>query len=117
MSELNDIWNSGKGRLSEDKLVAYMEGRLSPEEQHEVEAWLSEEGMEADALEGLKELPVKETKDAVSRLNYTLHQKLNKKNRRRSKHIKDNNWAWIAVVVILLLCVVGYIVLKYSLTN
>lgn len=114
MSELNDIWNSGKGRLPEDKLLAYMEGRLPPEEQHEVETWLAEEGMEADAMEGLKGLPVKETREAVNRLNDNLHQKLNKKTRRRSRQIKDNNWAWIAVVVILLLCVVAYVMLRYS---
>ncbi len=117
MTELNDIWNSGKGKLPEDKLMAYLQGKLSPEEQHEVEAWLAEEGMEADALEGLKELPVSETNQLVNKLNYQLRAELNKKPRRRSKAIAENKWAWLAVVIILLLCIVAYVVLHIVLNK
>ena len=53
MSGLNDILNNGKSMISQEQLIAYLEGRLSAEEQHDVELWLAEEGMESDALEGL----------------------------------------------------------------
>ncbi|RYE25217.1 MAG: hypothetical protein EOP51_04810 [Sphingobacteriales bacterium] len=111
MAELNDIWNSGKGKLPEDKLMAYLEGKLTPEEQHAVEAWLAEEGMEADAVDGLKEIPVAETSQLVSKLNYQLRSELGKKPRRRSQAIAENKWAWLAVVIILLLCIAGYVIL------
>jgi ferric-dicitrate binding protein FerR (iron transport regulator) len=114
MAELNDIWNSGKGKLPEDKLMAYLEGKLSPEEQHEVEAWLAEEGMESDAVEGLKELPASETCKTVNKLNYQLRSALGKKPR-RTKAIAKNEWAWLAIILILLLCIAGYAVLHFML--
>jgi len=114
MTDMRDIWNDGKGRLPEDKLLAYLEGRLTPAEQHEVEAWLAAEGMEADALEGLKELPVDETKQLVNNINYNLHARI-KKDKRRHKPITDNKWAWLATLIILLLCILGYIVLNEAL--
>lgn len=114
MSELNDILNNSKDRLPEEKLKAYLEGKLSPEEQHEVEVWLTDEGMEADALEGLRTLPVSESAEIAKRINYTLQHELHKKARRRSKVIKDNNWAWIAAIILLLLCIIAYAVIQYS---
>lgn len=112
MSELDDILNNdNKGKLPEELLQAYLEGRLSPEQQREVETWLSEEGMESDAVEGLKELPARDTKQLVDRLNYNLHHELAKKKRRHST-IKDNQWAWLAILVVLMLCVLGFVVIK-----
>ncbi len=112
MNRLNDIWQSGKGKLPEDKLLAYLEGKLSPAEQHEVEAWLADEGMEADALEGLKALPANESKQIVGKLNYGLNKQLKAKTKKRTQPIKDNYWAWIAILIILILCIVGYMVLR-----
>lgn len=114
MSELKDIWSDGKGKLPEDKLMAYLEGKLSAAEQHEVEAWLAEEGLEADALDGLNDVPASEVKQMVTRANYDLHKTLSAKKRRRRRAIKDNPWAWVAVVIILLLCIIGYVVLNMS---
>lgn len=114
MAELNDILDNGKGKLPEDKLMAYLQGKLSPEEQHEVEAWLAEEGMEADALEGLKELPVSETGNLVNKLNYQLRTELKKKARRRHTPIAENKWTWLAIIIILLLSIAGYAILRLS---
>ena len=112
MSDTHNIWNDdAKGLLPEDKLLAYMEGRLSPEEQHEVEAWLAEEGMEADAIEGLQQEKSSSVLKSVNRLNDNLNTHLYK-NRRRRKQISDNPFAWIAVVIILLLAVLAYVVIK-----
>src|SRR5690606_16756437 len=53
MKELKDIWQEeeGSGRLLEEQLLSYLEGRLPPEAQHEVERFLADEGLESDALE------------------------------------------------------------------
>lgn len=117
MSELNDILNNGKGKLTEEKLNAYFEGRLSSQEQHEVEQWLADEGLEADAIEGLKNIPAIETAAITRSINHHLQQELHKKSRRRTKIIKDNNWSWIAVIIILLICIVAYVLIHLIVSN
>jgi anti-sigma factor RsiW len=114
MSELNDIWKNGKGKLPEDKLMAYIEGKLSAEQQREVEAWLAEEGMESDAVEGLKELPASETKLLVNSLNFDLRHKLGKKKRKHGA-IKENQWAWLAIILVVLLAVLAYVIIRAAL--
>lgn len=113
MSEAKDIWNGNEGRLPEDKLMAYLEGRLSAAEQHEVERWLAEEGMESDALEGLKNIEPEETKRLVHHLNHNLRNKLAGK-KRRTRPIADNQWSWIAILIILLLAVACYVVIRLA---
>jgi len=115
MSELNDILSDGHGRLPEDKLMAYLEGKLSPEEQHEVEAWLAEEGMESDALEGLQQLAPEETRQSAARLNNELRKMISSKKERRKKQIRNTPWSWTAILVILLLAILAYIVLHIML--
>jgi anti-sigma factor RsiW len=116
MNGMNDISGKGRGQLPEDKLMAYLEGRLSPEEQHEVEEWLADEGMESDAMEGLKELAPAESRQAADKLK--LHLKAQLKGRRpRRKPLSGNSWGLVAVIVILLLCIACYIIFKLSLVH
>lgn len=115
MSELNDIFSNDRGRLPEEKLMAYLEGKLSPGEQREVEAWLAEEGMESDALEGLQQLAPEETKQSAARLNNELHKMITSKKERRQKQIRNTPWSWTAILVILLLAILAYIVLHMML--
>ncbi len=101
----------GKGKLAEDRLMAYLEGKLSPAEQHEVERWLSEEGMESDAIEGLQAMRPADTRHSVDRLNHRLRRSLNRKGHKRKKLRTDVNVV-AAILIILLLAVVAYIVIK-----
>lgn len=113
MADEKDILKQEGGKLPEDKLLAYFEGTLSPEEQHKVERWLAEEGIEADALEGLQAIPVHEAKAASAIINHQLSKDLSKKKRKRKTAvIRENPWAWIAVVIVLLLAILAFIVLK-----
>lgn len=114
MTDVNDILGNGKSELPADKLIAYLEGKLSPAEQHEVEAWLAEEGMEADALEGLRELSADEARLSVEKINYGLQRQLKKNRYRQKKHFADNKWGWIAVIIILLACVLAFWLIKMS---
>ena len=114
MSGLNDILNNGKSMISQEQLIAYLEGRLSAEEQHDVELWLAEEGMESDALEGPRDLSAEETKRAIFKLNYNLRNQLSGRKNKRREPLDQNVLAWVAVIVILVLCVVGYVVFKYA---
>ncbi len=123
MSDVQDIFGfdsaqpgkqPNKKGLTEAQMQAYLEGTLSPEEQHEVEAFLSEEGMEADALEGLKDLGAEETKIAVGTINSNLRKQVLTRRAKRKKLITENKWAWIAIIAVLLLVVLAYIVIRMS---
>ena len=118
MSEPNNILpfgpnNGGKDKLSEERLLAYLEGTLSPTEQHEVEMWLAEEGMESDAIEGLQALKPEETKHTINKLKHQLHKTVKGKKHNR-RPLNMNLTIWIAIVVILLLTVVAYIVIRIA---
>lgn len=108
MSELNDIWKNNKGKLPDDKLMAYLEGRLSAEEQREVELWLSEEGMESDASEGLKEISATDTKNITQQLNRQLQQKLGERRGRKKRAQFGQQWPVITTVVIILLSILAF---------
>lgn len=112
MSSTNEIWNSGKGNLSEEQLIAYLEGRLSAGQQREIERLLSDEGMESDAIEGLKELQPKNTVRSVQKLNAQLHRFALKK-KRRTRPFSENRWTWIAILLVLLLCIMSYLILHW----
>lgn len=115
MSSANDIWNDMPHGLPEERLTAYLEGRLSPEEAHEVEAWLATEGMESDAIEGLQDIAPDDATQRVQHLNRDLRRQLGSKRRRQRKYFKENKWGVVAIAVIILLIVLGFAVLKMSL--
>ena len=97
--------------LPEALLLAYMEGKLTGDELHEVEAWLATESMESDALEGLQDFAPQEAKAFTSKLNRQLQQELSKKKKRRNRRsIMDQKWSWIAIVVVILLTAAGFAV-------
>lgn len=119
MSHQNNIQDpagnsGGKQGLTDDQLMAYMEGKLSPEEQRLVEELLSEEGPESDAVEGLKMLHPAEARHSVANLQRKLHTELLRQHPKRKNKFADDYWGWIAVVVILLLIVVGYVVVRLA---
>lgn len=97
----------------EDKLMAYVHGKLLPEEQYAVEQWLNEEGLESDAIEGLQLLSTPEAKHSVQKLNTALNKTLRSK-KRRPRSAKPDQTILIAVALILLLAVVAYIVIRIA---
>lgn len=118
MNENNKIpptgHGSGSGRLSEEKLMAYLEGKLSPAEQRQVELWLSEEGMESDAVEGLQAMPPAQRAQSVARLDHNLRRRLGGRRRKRKEAIPGFLLLVISVIVILLLVALAYAVTKYA---
>lgn len=102
-------------RLPEDKLLAYLEGKLSPQEQHDVEEWLSEEGMESDAIEGLMQTPKQTTHFAINKINIKLQKTLARRKSGKKKYLRPDNLSWLAAIIILLLTIVAFIVIKMTL--
>ncbi len=112
MNGNNNISQGGKDpRLTEDKMLSYLEGRLSPAEQHEVERWLSEEGMESDALDGLQSMPSAVRHRSVARLNAGLNKRVSKRARRVKRATPGANVVF-AVLLILVLLVLVWLVFR-----
>ncbi len=106
--------NNQPESLSEDKLKAYLDGILPPNEQHRIELWLAEEGMESDALEGLKKMDQNQRRKSVNNLNVKLSKSVKNRKAKRRKVNPDIN-IFIAVAVILMLAVICMMVIKYAL--
>jgi len=117
MSDNNNIppFDHNPGNISEEKLLAYLEGKLSPAEQREVELLLSEEGMESDAIDGLQAMQPFERRQSVSRLDRKLRHTLAGKKRRQRASKPDVVQLVIAVILILLLAALAYAVTRYAL--
>jgi anti-sigma factor RsiW len=111
MSDYKDIWSADEdgGQLSEEQLMAYLEGRLPEEERRAVEELLSQEGMESDALEGLQGISADEARNMKRKVNADLQKVLGKKRRGR-RGIGDQRWTLTTVVVLLLLLVICFAV-------
>ena len=105
--------NNGKEKLSDDKLMAYLEGKLPPSEQHDIEQWLSEEGMESDALEGFRIMRPEDTLHTVNKLKHELRKKITGKKQRR-RRLRTDHFTFMAIAIILLLVVVAYIVIRFA---
>jgi anti-sigma factor RsiW len=112
MNDFKNIWNEGAsgGKLTDELLMAYLEGRLSEEERYEVEALLGEDSMESDALEGLKKLDAEEARSIKLKLNAELQKSLGKKRRTR-RGLASQQWNIIAIVLLLLLLLVCFFAL------
>ncbi len=113
MSENSNISPQGSDKpqqLTDAQLLAYLEGNLPPDEQRQVELWLADEGMESDAIEGLKELDIDDTKRSVHRLNRKLKGGMLRKKRRGNPGTDLNVIA--AILLILLFAVMAYVVIR-----
>lgn len=98
-------------QLSEETLLAYLEGRLSGADLRAVEALLASEGMDSDALEGLQNYSATEAKEVRLNLNAQLHQSLKKKKRRTRRGLLEQRWSWMAICILLLLAIAGFAVI------
>ena len=114
----NILSNSNKD-IDNQKLMDYLNGKLSAEAKHEVEKQMADSQFMNDAIEGLEE--VKNKKDLssfVNQLNTNLHKQLEKKKKRKQKRaLKDQPWLYLAIVILLLLIVICFIVIKKHLDS
>lgn len=110
---LNILSNSNKD-IDNQKLMDYISGRLSGKEKHDVEQWIVDNNFENEAIDGLQIVKDKKDLDAyVVQLNKELNQYLQQKKQRRDrKKIKEVPWAYLAIVVVLLLIIIAYFVIR-----
>ncbi|GGH60679.1 anti-sigma factor RsiW [Filimonas zeae] len=113
MRNFEDILADEHDDLNDEELLKYLEGQLDAAQQHEVEKKMADSAFVDDALEGLAAYQSKEKlKLQVQQLNKNLHKQLDaRKQKKEKRKIKEMPWVVTAVIVILLLCLLGYLVL------
>lgn len=109
----NNLWQHSESNsgLSDELLLAYLEGKLDEENKRKVEAMLSNEGMESDAIDGLLQMPTQQTKRSVDKLNRQLAMAMSKK--RRKKATLSQLHIITYIILILVLVIVAFFVYKH----
>lgn len=99
--------------IDNQRLMDYLNGKLSAEELHEVERSMADSEFLNDAVEGLQQISNKKNMQAyVDELNASMQKTLEKKKQRRLKRrLKEDPWGLLAVVLIIALCILAYIVI------
>ncbi len=118
MSEnLKDILSNLNPDIDQETLLLYLQGKLSAEQQHEVEKQMMDDDFELDALEGLENIKDrKKIAHLVEQLNYELKKKTEKKKKlRRKLDVKIDPWVIATVIIVLLLVVLSYFVIHHHL--
>src|SRR3954469_16436180 len=108
---LKDILSNLNPDIDQETLLRYLQEKLSPEEQHEIEKGMMESDFDSDALEGLQE--VKDKKNLTSllqQLQSDLKEKTEKKKRaRQKKELKIEPWLIVTLMIILIIAVISFV--------
>ncbi len=112
--ELKDILSNLNKEIEQDKLLDYLNKKLSAPEAHDVEKQMADDEFMNDAVEGLekfnnkKDLPL-----YIDQLNHELKKQLGKKKKRKEKRkLKELPWLYFAIILILLLLAISYVLIK-----
>jgi len=114
---MNDKWQDilqKTGQISEQKLMDYLEGRLTPEESHEVEKLMVDSGFIDDAVEGLSEMKDKQKIAVIlQELNGQLKTRIRQKTKRNKLLIPDQlTLAVVTTVTVLFLIIIAYVIYR-----
>ncbi|NSL87510.1 anti-sigma factor family protein [Chitinophaga solisilvae] len=107
MSDMNEHFNDifvTTGCPTQQQLLDYVQGRLSPEERHEVEMHLTDCELCSEAVEGLSAIKEKEKIPGwISEMRWDLMRKLRKRTRTRRKSENHIPLTVIIICIIFLL--------------
>jgi len=115
---LNILSNSNKD-IDNQKLMDYLNDKLSKEEKHEFEESMANSEMLSDTVEGLEKFKNKKDVSALAELlNANLKKQLNKKKERKLKReIKNLNGLYFSIALVLIIILIGFLILKKYLEN
>ncbi len=115
---LNILLNDDEG-IDNQKLMDYVNGKLSANEKHELEKKMTESAMLNDSVEGLEKFKnKKDVSNFVEQLNLNLKKQLQKKKIKKDKRkLKDLPWLYFAIILILIIILIGFLVVKNHLEN
>jgi t-SNARE complex subunit (syntaxin) len=114
MSDLFNILSNSNKDIDNQKLMDYLAGKLSGDDKHQVEQWMSENDFVNEAMEGLQSVPEPEQVPLyIQQLNSNLSKQLAQKYKRKTRKVQINlTYAIIAVLIVLMLAVLAYLVLS-----
>ncbi len=114
MADWKNILPDNNEQLSDEDLLKYLDSNTSKEEKYAIEKKLSDTSFESDAIDGLQQIKSQERlKNHVSQLNQKLHQQLLvKKHRKEKRKINDFQLIILTIVILLLLCIIGYAIIS-----
>ncbi len=112
--DLKDILSNLNKDIEQEKLLDYLNKKLSAADAHEVEKQMAADDFMNDAVEGLEQF--KNKKDLsllVEQLNKDLKKQTEKKRLKKEKRkLKDQPWLYITIVTLLLLVIISFILIK-----
>lgn len=111
--ELNDILASGHEDISNEDLLKYLKGELSPDQRHRMEMAMIDSEMLNDAVEGLQTLQNSSRLDVIqneieTRLKKNLQ---SRKEKREKRKIRGLYWMLFFITILLLLILAGFAVI------
>ena len=117
--DLKNILSNLTNEVDQELLSLYLQNKLSKEEQHAFEGAVLEDEFTADAIDGLSSLGTNVNIDLLQQsLRNNLNKRLKEKNKKTlSTTIQNTNWYIYAIVLIILLCMVGYFVVTKMLQS
>lgn len=110
---LKNILSHLNTEVDQETLLKYLQGKLTPAEQHEVEKNLLDDAFEADALEGLQNIQnTQQIPVLVDQLNKDLKKRTAKKKKGLLKREAGvESWLLLTIVIILLLVIISFLVI------
>jgi hypothetical protein len=109
---LKDILSHLSTDVDQETLLLYLQGKLTPEKQHELEKQLLENEFAAEALEGLQQFEDKENLALVAaQLNRDLKKKTSRKAKRKIQRIQAEPWLLLFLFLFLILILLSYLVI------
>ena len=112
--DLKDILSNLNKDIEQEKLLDYLNKKLSVAEAHEVEKQMAGDEFMNDAVEGLEQFKNKQNlSQLVDQLNSDLKKHTAKKKKQKEKRkLKDQPWLYITILILLLLIIIGFVLIK-----
>lgn len=109
---LKDILNQLPTAIDQDALLQYLQGKLPPEKQHELEKQILDNEFAADAIDGLQDFrDKKKLAFVVEQLNADLKKKIRHKKARRLRSVQSEPWLLVTLAIILVLVILCYFII------
>jgi hypothetical protein len=112
--ELKNILSNLNKEIEQEKLLDYLNKKLSAPDAHEVEKQMADDEFINDAVEGLESFKNRKNLSLyVEQLNQGLKQQLEKKKKRKEKRrLKEQPWTYFTIILLLILVVICYVLVK-----
>ena len=110
---LKDILSNLSTEVDQETLLLYLQGRLSAEQQHEVEKKMMDNEFTSDALEGLQNF---KDQQCLQLLVDQLKKDIRKKTEKKKAYLEKRRvvldpWIVITIILILVLVVISYFII------